>query len=387
MLLAELGIQYNISDSDTDSDSGGGIIVASFTVDFVQRFNFSVAEDGTISFRSPQARTEGYVPMLVFDKAGASTVLAESIFYNLKARPPGAVVCANGRAAETSCNSALTCSVASLVCAVPPGRLVRERGGLHTVPKGALRLCDLVLAAHVDRHIEAFAKQVLVMGHAVDGIVADGGQGAMCPGGFRMWPLEGYWNEGEVRTLFLGHVLALPMKRFPFGGAQDAKSVRPCSPPSLGRCRGGRITDSPPYIRATGYNGCGIAFAGAPSAFFRTHLLSCCHGLCTLRAGPYCSLCASGYFRKGKTCAPCDAGTKNVMYANVPADCSAWCGVLRQPTVCFAQGWALPPDSSARSCSGSLSCTPRLCLPSLISWQRGPLCADYTHMHAKTRTH
>ncbi len=25
-------------------------------------------------------------------------------------------------------------------------------------------------------------------------------QGAICPGGFRMWPTEGYWNDGEVRT-------------------------------------------------------------------------------------------------------------------------------------------------------------------------------------------
>ena len=70
-----------------------------------------------------------------------------------------------------------------------------------------------------------------------------------------------------VRFL-LGHVLAPPMKRFPVAGAQDAKSVGPCSPPSLGRCRGGRITDSPPFVGATGYNGCGSAFAGATSASF-----------------------------------------------------------------------------------------------------------------------
>ena len=67
---------------------------------------------------------------------------------------------------------------------------------------------------------------------------------------------------------FLGRVLALPRKRFPVAGAQDANSVGPCSPPSLGRCRGGRITDSPPYIGAAGYNGCGSAFAGATSASF-----------------------------------------------------------------------------------------------------------------------
>ena len=158
MLLAELGIQYNVSDSDSDNDSGGGIISASLSIDFVQRFNFSVAEDSTISFLSPQAGTQGYVPMLVFDKAGASTVLAESIFYNLKARPPRAVFCEQPRIAkETSCSRALTCSGASLDCAVPRDRLVRERRGLHTVPKGAMRLCDL--AACVDRPIEALANR------------------------------------------------------------------------------------------------------------------------------------------------------------------------------------------------------------------------------------
>jgi hypothetical protein len=112
MLLAELGIQYNVSDSDSDSDSGGGIISASLSIDFVQRFNFSVAEDGTISFLSPQARTEGYVPMLVFDKAGASTVLAESIFYNLKARPPRAAFCEQLRIAKKRAETAHSRAVA-----------------------------------------------------------------------------------------------------------------------------------------------------------------------------------------------------------------------------------------------------------------------------------
>ena len=107
------------------------------------------------------------------------------------------------------------------------------------------------------------------MRHAAsEGIVADRGQGAMCPGGFRMWPLEGYWNEGEVRTLFSWACARTANETFPVAGAQDAKSVLPCSPPSLGRCRGGRITDSPPFVRATGYNGCGSAFAGATSASF-----------------------------------------------------------------------------------------------------------------------
>jgi hypothetical protein len=41
--------------------------------------------------------------------------------------------------------------------------------------------------------------------------------------------------------------------------AQDAKSVRPCSPPALERCLGGRTTDL--------YSGCGIAYAGTAPPF------------------------------------------------------------------------------------------------------------------------
>jgi hypothetical protein len=93
-LLAKLGIKYNFSDIDSlDSDSGDGSLSAFLAVDFVQRFNFSVADDGVITFMTPHANTEGYAALLVFDKDGASTVLAESIFYNLKARPRTSVKC------------------------------------------------------------------------------------------------------------------------------------------------------------------------------------------------------------------------------------------------------------------------------------------------------
>ena len=86
--LTKLGVQYNFSDgASLENDSGDGAVAASLTVDLVQRFNFSVSVDGVITFRSPPANKNGYASLLVFDKAGASTVLAESIFYNLKARP------------------------------------------------------------------------------------------------------------------------------------------------------------------------------------------------------------------------------------------------------------------------------------------------------------
>ena len=89
LLLANLGIQVNCSDSDS-SDSGSDIgsdnncVSVSLTVDFVQRFNFSVTDDGVLTFLSPQARRDGYASMLVFDKDGASTNLPKSIFYHLK---------------------------------------------------------------------------------------------------------------------------------------------------------------------------------------------------------------------------------------------------------------------------------------------------------------
>ena len=118
------------------------------------------------------------------------------------------------------------------------------------------------------------------------------------------------------------------------GGAQDATSVRRCSPPALERCRGGRITDSSPYDRAVGYNGCSDAYAGAASS---ASILNRCDGHCTLHAGPYCSVCASGYFRKGKICAVCDDSTKNVMYVKS-------CASLRRRDLSLcpvsSQGWA-----------------------------------------------
>ena len=83
-LLADLGIAYNFSDSGIDSSENDASIeagmgddtvtarlTATLTVDFVQRFNFSATEGGAITFRSPQAKAEGYASILVFDEAGA----------------------------------------------------------------------------------------------------------------------------------------------------------------------------------------------------------------------------------------------------------------------------------------------------------------------------
>jgi hypothetical protein len=79
-LLADLGIAYNFSDSGVDSTeddasieagTGDDTFTAALAIDFVQRFNFSATEGGAITFRSPQASTEGYASMLVFDEAGA----------------------------------------------------------------------------------------------------------------------------------------------------------------------------------------------------------------------------------------------------------------------------------------------------------------------------
>ena len=40
--------------------------------------------------------------------------------------------------------------------------------------------------------------------------LADRGQGAVCPGGFRLWPQEGYWNHGEVRLRFDAYNVVAP---------------------------------------------------------------------------------------------------------------------------------------------------------------------------------
>ena len=85
-MLASLGIHYNFSDSGFESDPGDGTLSAFLNIDFVQRFNFSVTDDGMIAFLSPEVSTGGYGALFVFDTAGASTFLAESIFYNLKVR-------------------------------------------------------------------------------------------------------------------------------------------------------------------------------------------------------------------------------------------------------------------------------------------------------------
>ena len=73
-LLADLGIAYNFSERGIDSpenEASNEAVTAALSIDFVQRFNFSATEGGAITFRSPQASTEGYASILVFDEAGA----------------------------------------------------------------------------------------------------------------------------------------------------------------------------------------------------------------------------------------------------------------------------------------------------------------------------
>ncbi len=82
-MLADLGIAYNFSGSGIDSsenDASYEAVTAALSVDFVQRFSFSATEGGAITFRSPQASTEGYVSMLVFDEAGAVRSLDSQAF-------------------------------------------------------------------------------------------------------------------------------------------------------------------------------------------------------------------------------------------------------------------------------------------------------------------
>ena len=184
-MLADLGIAYNFSDSGIDSsekdarieaDMGDDTFTAALTVDFVQRFNFSATEGGAITFRSPQAKAEGYASILVFDEAGAvivpacslvsqaltmskyfitttgaSTILAESIFYNVKVPPNTILVCAKSHALSLAANcdfplTVLTCGGAARLCSVPRpagtgvGRLARPARRCGVLAFG--RLCS-----------------------------------------------------------------------------------------------------------------------------------------------------------------------------------------------------------------------------------------------------
>jgi len=198
-LLSKLGVQYNFSDgASLENDSGDGAVAASLTVDLVQRFNFSVSVDGVITFRSPPANKNGYASLLVFDKAGASTVLAESIFYNLKVRPHTV-----GHSLAATSNRPLTLlafSGTARLCSVP-----RPAGtGVGMLAPPARRCGTSYSAAFL---AEAWKSRCTGRAETHNARAAsncnfgDRGQGAVCPGGFRMWPERGYWNDGEVRTL------------------------------------------------------------------------------------------------------------------------------------------------------------------------------------------
>ncbi|KNC46761.1 uncharacterized protein AMSG_11755 [Thecamonas trahens ATCC 50062] len=78
--------------------------------------------------------------------------------------------------------------------------------------------------------------------------------GAYCPGGFRMWPLPGYWNPNE-----------------------NVGWVERCPEPSTARCLGGATSAC-----AAGYT------------------------------GDFCAACESGYFKRGGECVSCGADTKGI---------------------------------------------------------------------------
>ena len=126
-----------------------------------------------------------------------------------------------------------------------------------------------------------------------------------------MWPVraQSRCRCGRGEPIPGAHAIA-----FQPGAGQGSPWVRPCSPPSE-RCRGGKITDSPPFIRAAGANGCADQYAGAPSGARMRWCWGAPHRTRSVCAGPYCSACAEGFFEKGKLCAPCDPGTKDVMCA------------------------------------------------------------------------
>ncbi|KNC55752.1 uncharacterized protein AMSG_11149 [Thecamonas trahens ATCC 50062] len=79
-------------------------------------------------------------------------------------------------------------------------------------------------------------------------------EGAYCPGGFRMWPLPGYWTPNE-----------------------RVGWVEPCPEPALARCLGGQNA------------ACGRGYTG-----------------------DYCAECAEGYFLRGTECVSCGANADGI---------------------------------------------------------------------------
>jgi hypothetical protein len=79
------------------------------------------------------------------------------------------------------------------------------------MPEGAVPSRLAALRSRKHEKTVAPAEATLAMRHAVFRCnLADRGQGAVCPGGFRLWPQEGYWNHGEVRLRFEAYNVVAP---------------------------------------------------------------------------------------------------------------------------------------------------------------------------------
>jgi hypothetical protein len=138
-------------------------------------------------------------------------------------------------------------------------------------------------------------------------------QGAVCPGGFRMWPAEGYWNDEEVganAVVSCGITrrrLLTCCLRFRAGLSVGAPVQPPF--PTLSRWQNHRLSS----LHERGW------IQWVRRRICRCDGCACLHEYTDdtalhVRAGPYCSACAEGYFEKGKLCAPCDKNARNIMY-------------------------------------------------------------------------
>jgi hypothetical protein len=168
--------------------------------------------------------------------------------------------------------------------------------------------------------------------------LGDRGQGAVCPGGFRMWPERGYWNNGEVRTLRAKLFLEHPSSsdRVPLDHLDRASStwVVPLLSRVSQRLRYRQLIARSVHRRRSRsdlaarqlWNGAAVVESQSfttdvalDTQVLRAPLfLSWMHHEgwpCMSHAGPYCASCADGYFKRGKICAKCDGDTRSIMYA------------------------------------------------------------------------
>jgi len=229
-------------------------------IDWVQKFNFSVA-NGSISFISPEsAANNTYAQILVSDAMGVESVTPDRLYYSDKVRASKARVC---RCADHErCHDLAVMRFASDSCcrfAVRRRRGLWGRPGLRAVPRGL----------RPSRRRLLYRSPVFSMASPSAGCYLSWRLPLLAQARVLEQRRCTHSQSRRARWRFVWSSLCL----------QDDTLVVPCDPPAEERCRGVNNTDAAPRIidscpdpqdRARCYaafreNGCGeVYYAGLP---------------------------------------------------------------------------------------------------------------------------